>query len=225
MLSERINSFNRSLDPDLKLPRNIRVMNPFKDNPEVLEISQKFYNMYYFDSNPRKMILGINPGRLGAGQTGIPFTDSKRLEENCGFEISSVQTHEPSSVFVYKVIEAYGSIRGFYRDFYINSVCPLGFLEQNNKGNWINCNYYDYPELFSAVKEFCVDSLKKQLDFGMDASVCYVLGKKNAVFLSILNEEYSLFGKLVPLYHPRYIVQYKAKYMNDYVEEFLQTLK
>ena len=85
---------------------------------------------------------------MTAGATGIPFTDTKRLSEVCGIESSSFQTHEPSSVFVYDVIKEFGGSEKFYDKFYINSICPLGFIEQNQKGNWVNCNYYDYNELF-----------------------------------------------------------------------------
>ena len=224
-LADSIIDFNRNLNLETKLPRNIRVMNPFKDNPEVLRISSQFYKKFYSDDLKRRMIVGINPGRLGAGQTGIPFTDSKRLEEKCGIAINSVQTHEPSSVFVYKVIEAYGGTEAFYKDFYINSVCPLGFLEQNSRGNWVNCNYYDYPELFEAVKPFCVSSLKQQIEFGMDNTICFVLGKKNARYLAEINKDHKLFDRLVPLYHPRYVVQYKSKQMREHVKTFVDLLQ
>lgn len=223
--SESVNHFNENLHLDVSLPKGIIEMNPFRDNPEVLKISSRFYNKFYNDGNPRKMIVGINPGRLGAGQTGIPFTDSKRLAEVCGIDIESVQTHEPSSVFVYEVIKSYGGPEKFYNDFYINSVCPLGFLEKNSRGNWVNCNYYDYPELFDAVKDFCVQSLKTQISFGIDTSVCYVLGKKNAKFFEILNKEHHLFNDVVQLYHPRYIIQYKSKNMFDFVNNFIEKLE
>jgi hypothetical protein len=87
--------------------------------------------------------LGINPGRFGAGVTGIPFTDTKRLEEKCWLTIEGLTTYEPSSVFVYDVIEAYGGVEKFYSDYYISSVCPLGFVKFNEKGKEINYNYYD----------------------------------------------------------------------------------
>ncbi len=58
-------------------------MNPFKENPDALAISSAFYKKYYDDHRMRRLILGINPGRFGAGVTGIPFTDTKRLTEKC----------------------------------------------------------------------------------------------------------------------------------------------
>ena len=61
------------------LPAGIRVMNPFKESLQAVHIAKTFYQKYYDDQQPRHLILGINPGRFGAGLTGIPFTDPKRL--------------------------------------------------------------------------------------------------------------------------------------------------
>src|SRR6056297_2963135 len=122
--ADKVNQFNRALSFSGKLPKGIKILNPFRGNPEILEKSALFYKKFYDDNEPRKFILGINPGRLGAGATGIPFTDTKRLSEICNIDIDSVQTHEPSSVFVYEVIDKYGGVERFYNDFYINSLSP-----------------------------------------------------------------------------------------------------
>ncbi|MDT8400626.1 MAG: DUF4918 family protein, partial [Bacteroidales bacterium] len=148
--AERVIQFNQELDFTGTLPPGIKLMNPFRQNPEILPVSSAFYRKFYDDNNPRKLILGINPGRLGAGATGIPFTDTKRLSGICDIEIESISTHEPSSVFVYEVIDSYGGPKAFYRDFFISSLCPLGFVRKNPKGNWVNCNYYDYENLYIA---------------------------------------------------------------------------
>ena len=210
--AKKVNQFNRELEFSEKLPRDIRVMNPFKDNEEILKVCEAFYGEFYNDTERRKLILGINPGRLGAGATGIPFTDTKRLSDICNIDIESFRTHEPSSVFIYNLIEKFGGPKKFYHKFYINSVCPLGFVEQNLKGNWVNCNYYDYNELFSVIRDFIISSLKLQISFGIDTSVCFVLGKKNAKYLSAINEKEGMFDSIVPFDHPRYIVQYKSKH-------------
>ena len=81
--AQQVIQFNSSLKLTTPLPANIAVMNPFAENPRALEISSQFYQKYYTDTKPRKLILGINPGRHGAGITGIPFTDTKRLKEFC----------------------------------------------------------------------------------------------------------------------------------------------
>lgn len=223
-LADRIIHFNENLEFNRRLPRGIRVMNPFAEREEIRAINRAFYKKFYDDEQPRKLILGINPGRLGAGATGIPFTDTKRLEEHCHIDLASFHTHEPSSVFVYKVIEAYGGPELFYRDFFINSLSPLGLLIQNKKGNWVNCNYYDYPDLYKAMRPYIIENLKQLIEMGMDTSEVYSLGKKNASFLEEINTRENLFGTITVFDHPRYIVQYRSRYMDDYVDKYLQEL-
>ena len=222
--ANKVIHFNKHLSFKGKLPKGIRIMNPFKDNPEIASITEKFYNKFYNDTRNRKLILGINPGRLGAGATGIPFTDTKRLKEKCGIKIESVSTHEPSSVFIYELIERYGGVEKFYNDFYINSICPLGFIEKNEKQNWVNRNYYDYDELFFAMQKFICAGLKKQISFGIDTDICFVLGKRNATYLERINEEEKLFKSIVTLDHPRYIEQYKSRQKSKYISEYLNKL-
>jgi hypothetical protein len=223
--ADRVNRFNRKLRLSVRLPEGIRVMNPFRENPEILETSGLFYKSFFDDIYPRRLILGINPGRLGAGATGIPFTDSKRLSAICNIRLESVSTHEPSSVFVYDLIHRYGGVGKFYRDYFIGALCPLGFVRRSEKGNWVNCNYYDTAELYEAVRPFILHTLREQIDFGVDRGTCFVLGKKNAIYLKRINQEGKFFDHLVVFDHPRYIEQYKAKQREKYISEYLNLLK
>ena len=225
--AERVISFYSELDFTGPLPEGISIMNPFRENPKILPVIARFYSKFYSDNNSRNLILGINPGRFGAGVTGIPFTDTKRLSENCGLSIPGVKTYETSSVFVYEMIEAYGGAEKFYSRFYISSVVPLGFTSDNSKGGVVNYNYYDNKKLTDSVYNFIIESLNKQLRFGINRDVCFCLGTgQNFKFLLKLNSELKLFQKIIPLEHPRYIMQYKTKqkqlYINKYVEEFLK---
>ncbi|MEM8999501.1 MAG: uracil-DNA glycosylase family protein [Bacteroidota bacterium] len=222
--ADHVINFNRKLWLPEEPIKGIKSLNPFVENQEVGNISRHFYKKFYDDCHQRHLILGINPGRLGAGATGIPFTDTKRLTEVCGIAIGSVQTHEPSSVFVYDLIEAYGGAECFYGRYYINSVCPLGFVTQSKKGNWVNCNYYDDEQLFETLYDFMVIGLKKQIAFGINTETCYVLGKKNAKYLKRINDREKLFETLVVFDHPRYIAQYKSKQIPEYLEHFLGQL-
>ncbi|MGE4514593.1 MAG: uracil-DNA glycosylase family protein, partial [Chryseobacterium sp.] len=158
--AKSIIEFNKNLKYDGNLPSYFQVLNPYLDNPETMEVMQKFYQKYYNDSNQRKFIIGINPSRHGAGVTGVPFTDTKRLESVCGIPMTSARTHEVSSVFIYDMIEQYGGAEAFYNDIYINSPFPLAIVRKS-KGSWINANYYDDKVLFNEVKDFMIDSLKK----------------------------------------------------------------
>ena len=218
--ADKIIQFNKNLHFDEKLPEGVKVMNPFQENKEVLKLTEIFYQKFYADQLKRKGIFGINPGRLGGGATGIPFTDSKRLESVCQIPVKSIQTHEPSSVFIYDLIDKYGGVASFYQQFYISSLCPLGFIMLNAKGNWINANYYDSKELFNAAKPFIIKSLKTQIKIGLETQKVFILGKKNAKFLHKILEEVPLFEEVVVFDHPRYIEQYKYKEKEKYLNHF-----
>jgi hypothetical protein len=225
-VAERIIAFNASLHFTGSPPDGIRVMNPFAENPNALEASSNFYKKYYDDTLERVFIVGINPGRFGAGLTGVPFTDPKRLRDECGIDsYEGPPAHEPSSAFIYAMIEKYGGVRDFYSKFYINSICPLGFVSVNAKGREVNYNYYDSKELALSARDFILETLKKQMRFNLRKDVCFCLGTgKNATFLNALNKEYPFCRRIVPLEHPRYIIQYKSKSMPEYIDKYLELL-
>lgn len=204
------------------LPPGIRIMNPFLEHEQVMAIAETFYRKYYNDEAERHIILGINPGRLGGGMTGIPFTDPKRLVSECHIEYTGRVTHEPSSVFIYEMIKAYGGPEMFYKHFYINSPCPLGFTSIDTDGREKNYNYYDSQQLTSAVTGFMVDSLHKLVAMGVNTDVCFCLGTgKNEKFLSKLNKEHHFFKKIIALEHPRFIMQYKSGSKHYYIDKYI----
>lgn len=220
--ADKVIAFNKSLQFRGKLPSGIRVMNPFRENKASLAISSAFYKKYYSDNNRRHIILGINPGRFGAGLTGVPFTDPKRLAEKCGLHYPGPPAHEPSSVFIYNVIDAYGGSEKFYAGFYINSICPLGFTIKNSLGKEVNYNFYDSKALTAAVHDFMIQNIKKQIALGIDTDICFCLGSgKNEKILLRLNEKHGFFKKIIALEHPRFVMQYKSKYMQDYIDKYL----
>ncbi len=128
-------------------------------------------------------------------------------------------------MFVYEVIAAFGGTEAFYKRFYINSICPLGFVAPGKAGREVNFNYYDNPALAAAVLPFAVASLRRQLEFGIARDVCYCLGTgKNLDYLSRLNEREQLFERIVPLEHPRYIMQYQSRRKQAYIDKYLRLL-
>ena len=132
--ADKVIQFNQNLHFTGELPSGIRIMNPFQEDETIIPISSEFYHKYYNDTNPRHMILGINPGRFGGGVTGVPFTDPKRLKQECGIAYPGKDTHETSSVFVYDVINAYDGPEVFYQKFYINYIWPLYFTAATKNG-------------------------------------------------------------------------------------------
>ena len=218
----KVIAFNRKLHFSGKLPAGIRIMNPFQENAEILRLSTKFYRKYYNDRNRRHLILGINPGRFGAGITGIPFTDPKRLVEKCEISFDGPPAHEPSSVFIYEMIDAFGGADLFYGKFYIHSVCPLGFTQSVKNGKDVNYNYYDSPELTAAVHPFIIRNIQQQIALGVETDICYCFGTgKNEKFLRRINAEHGFFKEIIALEHPRFIMQYRSKSKQIYLDKYL----
>ncbi|HOK25111.1 MAG TPA: DUF4918 family protein [Bacteroidales bacterium] len=228
-LADRIIAFYRNLDIRETLPPGISIMNPYRKDSRVMKVVEEFYRKFYSDNNPRNIILGINPGRFGAGITGITFTDTIRLWEKCGIIMEGTESRELSSEFVYEMIDRFGGVNRFFSHFYLSAVSPLGFTLTAKEGKEINFNYYDNPDLLRAVYDFIVENIERQLDFGIKNDVCFCLGTgKNYRFLKEINEKYGFFNKIIPLEHPRFIMQYRRKvkdfYITRYIGAFSETI-
>ena len=226
LFADKVISFFKDLRYAGYLPEGISIMNPFTANPEIPDIISEFYRKYYSDTRPRHIILGINPGRFGAGITGIPFTDTIRLKENLGLSVHGIKSYEPSSVFMYEMIDRYGGPERFYGDFFVSATSPLGFTTTGPKGREINYNYYDSRDLTEAIHDFVIDSINLQLELGILRDTAFCLGTgKNYRFLEGLNREYHFFDRIEPLEHPRFIMQYRSKQKQKYIDLYIQKLK
>jgi hypothetical protein len=99
-------------------------------------------------------------------------------------------------------------------------VSPLGFTLDGK-----NLNYYDTPQLQKTLEKFIIQSLYQQLELGLNRDVAFCLGEgDNFKYLNKLNEREKIFGSIVPLAHPRFIMQYRRKYVQTYVEDYLRKL-
>jgi hypothetical protein len=220
--ADKVIQFNKTLSSTGTLPDGIRIMNPFSEDKKVNGISSAFYQKYYNDHHQRHIILGINPGRFGGGITGIPFTDPKRLIEKCHIPFHGNLKHETSSAFIYEMIDVFGGAEKFYQKIYINSICPLGFTSVNSKGKEVNYNYYDSRELTAAVYDFITANIQKQISFGINTDTAFCFGTgKNEKFLNELNEEKKYFTNIIALEHPRFIMQYKSKLKQTYIDKYI----
>lgn len=217
--ADKILAFYESLAITARLPQGVKVLNPYRDQ-YAWELCKKFYRKYYSDDHQRFIILGINPGRFGAGLTGIPFIDPVKLESLCGIKNDLPMKSELSADFIHRMIASYGGLDKFYNRFYINSVSPLGFIKGDK-----NMNYYDTPELTRKVAPFIQSSIEKQIDFGIRTDVAVCLGEgENYRYLKKLNDQQNYFGEIVPLAHPRFIMQYRRKHVDQYVADYLKKL-
>ena len=218
--ADNLIQFYSNLKRPQRLPNGIEWLYPQQD-PQVMDVVSRFCRKFFNDERKRHLMLGINPGRHGAGITGVNFTAAKQLTEDCGIEHPWKKQSELSAEFIYRMIHAFGGPERFYQQYFIGSVCPLGFVQ-----NGININYYDDKELLKSVEPFIIRSIKQQLSFPVHRDLCLVIGgEKNFKYLSSLNERYGFFDTLVPLPHPRFIMQYRRKHVDEYVNLYLSNLK
>lgn len=218
--SDKLIAFYRKLNPPEELPAGVEILFPQKDKA-VFEIVKTFFRKFYHDHHLRRLMFGINPGRFGAGTTGINFTGPRQLEEYCGIAHPFKNHSELSAEFIYEVIEGYGGVKKFYRHWFISAVCPLGFIK-----NGKNINYYDDKKLMAVVTPFITDSIQKQVDMGFETDYCLCVGgEKNYTFFRRLNEQKGWFQKIIPLPHPRFILQYRRRQKEKYIHQYLEALQ
>ncbi len=205
------------------LPPGITAMNPYQ-KPEVRKVVQQFLNKFYADNRKRIYVFGINPGRFGAGLTGVTFTDPVALRDFCGIPNDLGVRRELSSEFIYQFISRWGGVQKFYQDFFLTAVSPLGFLKEE-----INYNFYDHPALLHSLRPFLLQTIAQQLEFGANRKVAIILGAgKNSRAFEELNNEgkgngEKFFEQVYALEHPRFIMQYRRKKVGEYVERYCRT--
>lgn len=215
--AEHLISFYSHLKPPKNLPADIEWLYPQKD-PGVMKTVKEFLDKYYNDHQQRRLLLGINPGRFGAGVTGINFTATRQLKEFCGMDNGLKEQSELSAEFIYDVIGAYGGAERFYSHFFIGSVCPLGFIRHGK-----NINYYDDKELLRSVEPFIISNLEKMMALPVDRKLGFAIGgEKNFKYLSALNERFHWLEEIIPLPHPRFIMQYRRKHKEQFIQQYLQ---
>ncbi|MEV5010597.1 uracil-DNA glycosylase family protein [Streptomyces sp. NPDC055692] len=225
----RILQFNEELaETTLELPPEFTVINPFSgpQKERVREVTTAFYNKYYDDDKPRRLVLGSSPARRGTAVTGVPFEDAKLLESDTRVDVDGYAVSLPSARFLHDVISRYGGRGKFYANFVMSFVCPLGLVRTNPKGKEVNCNYYENKKLLEILQSFLVNALERQLAFGTDTSVCYCIGSgENFAFLSKVNEGQRFFQRIVPLEHPRFITQYNRDREEEFAEKYLSAFR
>lgn len=228
-LAEQILQFYQKLSQEvLDVPTGYKVVNPYngaqKNNVE--KVTTAFYEKYYNDAGTRRLILGSSPARRGSSVTGVPFEDGRHLQSETGIYIDKFYISQSSSGFLYDVINEYGGCKKFYTDFYMSFVCPLGLVRINSRGNEVNCNYYENKKLREAVHSFVISALQSQMKFRIDTSVCYCIGSgENYNFLAKINKEYNFFNTIIPLEHPRFIMQYNSKNRDIFLEKYINALR
>ncbi len=219
MFSDKIIDFLFHLTIPFKLPKDVEVLDAHQ-RKDVQEACVSFYKKYYNDNNKRHVLIGINPGRFGGGVTGIPFTDPIRLENVCGIKNDFKKKQELSSVFIYEMIEAFGGVSKFYKQFYFSAMSPLGFVKHGK-----NLNYYDDKDLLEKIQLFIIDCMNKQIAIGLHTDVCFCIGEgENFKYLKKLNDKHKWFERIETVPHPRFIMQYRLKRKDEFIQMYVEKL-
>jgi hypothetical protein len=219
MFTDRLLRFLTEFPLPPPLPEEVVAYSPYQE-ATPLELFTRFAQRYYTSNQPRVALLGINPGRLGNGRTGVAFTDPVALAA-WGIENELPQRREPSSEFVQAVIVAMGGPTTFYENFFLGSLYPLVLLR-----NGLNYNFYDSPAVTAALWPYIQQSgqeLVETVGVARHAAVC--LGQRNGKYFQKLNDELQLFDQIHVLDHPRFLMQYKRRFLADNVAHYVQVLE
>ncbi|WP_391207752.1 uracil-DNA glycosylase family protein [Psychrobacillus sp. L4] len=119
---------------------NIKILNGFHNN---IELVRTYYREMYKGQGNRIVFCGINPGKNGAGKTGIPFIDFKGLSQLLP-DITN-QDSENSAQFIMSVISEIGAEK-FHDCVYMTNLSWFGFTRHGS-----NINYYELPKHLQAT--------------------------------------------------------------------------
>ena len=95
---------------------NISILTDFLDNEFYI---REFYKEFVEPNTPKIVLCGINPGRKGAGKTGVSFLDFRSLSKILP-ELKK-DDFEKSGSFIYSVIEEFGC-HNFYENIYVTNI-------------------------------------------------------------------------------------------------------
>ena len=217
-VSSRAIKYFLTLQRPAQPTNDIIILNPYESS-EVKSVVKNFYIKFYNDARERIFIIGINPGRFGGGLTGIAFTDPVALRESCKIENNLGNRKELSSKFIYLVAEKYGGVEKFFSKVFLTALYPFAIIKDGK-----NYNYYDDRSLAENLRPEIVETVKSQIKFGANRKFAIILGKKNAEFFSSINEQHKFFKRIVALEHPRYIVQYRLKKIEEYIKKYTDAI-
>lgn len=135
-VAEKLARESDSVVSNLKLNKNQQALNV---HSYALRAYETFINRYYSQNLSRVVGIGMNPGKNGAVQTGIPFTDWQRglellpnldkLVDRSGVSLPKAN-REQSGRRIYRWgIEQFGSYDAFFRNVLFLMTCPIAVLE------------------------------------------------------------------------------------------------
>jgi uracil-DNA glycosylase len=187
---------------------DICVLSDFVKNREGINT---FCQKLYGDAIPRVMICGINPGRFGAGMTGIPFLDFISLSQLIP-SIDRVES-EKSASFFFRIVSSFGA-EAFFRTFYVSNFSSVGYL-RNGK----NLNYYDLPPAALAIVE---SNFIKEIEI---VKPTHVISLSKEVHQSVCRLLSASVDCSLRLPHPSWVATYRSGEINQWVSRYMEVLE
>lgn len=188
----------------------INILDGFYEN---IKLVQRYYQTFYPTQEKRVVLCGINPGRNGAGKTGIPFIDfsgASHLLSGIG-----QNDREQSAQFILSIINAIES-NIFHKNVYMTNISWFGFIKEGR-----NLNYNRLP---SPLPTTFTESFIAEMDI-VQPKIIVPLSIEVEKTLKQMKKDKRLNYRLAPrLPHPYYCsigkrpVKYKEVYLKRITE-------
>lgn len=169
-----------------------------------------FWRTYYGGAVPRVVLCGINPGRHGAGKTGIPFLDFQLLSQL----ISGIdrQDSERSARFFFQVVRQFG-VAAFFHSFYVTNVASVGFIRDGK-----NLNYDALP---ASALEVVERNFLQEMEI---VQPTHVISLSNVVQKTVRKLLPTTVDCSMRLPHPSWITTYRGNEMDKWAARYLAVL-
>ena len=186
---------------------NIKVLDGFIQN---IDLVRTYYQTFYETGSDRIVLCGINPGKLGAGKTGIPFLDFQSVSQL--FSDIQLSDSERSAQFIWSVMNEIG-IDDFYDHVYMTNISWFGFTKNGN-----NLNYYDLP---GSLSETFTSSFITEMEIVKPSVIIPLSEKVEQTLKQMVNKGDLRYPIAERLAHPYFcsIGKNEPKYKQIYLEK------
>jgi hypothetical protein len=190
--------------------KGIHILDGFINNQHLIEA---FYDKYYVDNEPRIVLCGINPGRNGAGKTGVPFLDFHSLSRLLPNIID--KDKELSAQFIFELISHFGPEK-FFKHVYLTNISWFGFA--NLKGN---VNYYD---LDTDLQDMFTNGFVEEMELVRPSTIIPLSKRVESTLRYMKNQNRLPFPISQPLGHPYYFSNFKSRRETGLMQ-YISTIK
>lgn len=186
----------------------ICILSDFLLNKDGIDM---FWQTYYGGALPRVVLCGINPGRHGAGKTGIPFLDFQSLSKLIpGIDR---QDSERTAGFFFQIVRQFG-VEAFFKTFYVTNVSSVGFIRDGK-----NLNYHDLP---APALEVVERNFLQEMEV---VRPTHIISLGDAVQQTVRKLLPASVDCSMRLPHPSWIMTYRGNAQDKWAARYLEVLE